>query len=1218
MEKKQKKLHQAGDRALSNMRRRAYDSFLVTSGAKEHDLLSKDELNFLQAAEIGDLPTVKQMLESDELAPKLLRCTDYKDRTALEVSTENEHLEIVEFLVQKGGRKLDIQAIQESLMLAISKGYLRITQALLNHPVHQQSKDKFRLGSLTNYYQRKNNSKFAQDVTPLMLAAHCNEIDIIRLLLNRGDTIKKPHNSLCQCTYCSNKKQFDPLKHSLAGFNTYRALASPAFIALTSPDPILTAFLLSQELGTNARIEKEFKNEYRDLARQCKEFASDLLDMCQNSEEVRTILNNEANTLDESEHERATNWLKSEVGEEGSSRTPTLSRLKLAIKLRQKQFVAHSHCQHELATLWYRNFPSWRLMSLPKKVFVNVLIVLGLPFFTICYYLAPYSKIGEFVSSPLVKFILYSASYFVFLLVIFIESLYAQTYQNSFHEEKEGKLTSLLRERLNTSTSDTCLSIFPGLEDENYVMELRFFALTPLEIVILIFLMGFLWGEIKQLWAEGLQAYLASVWNWIDIAMLNLYLASCTLNIFSVTRASLAINFFMTNVNAPCLYKNGNDPIANRYFYFLQRERSMWHNDDPVFVSEALYALANVLSFCRLSYILPVSEFLGPLQISLGRMLGDILRFAVVFIVVFLAFFCSMFNLYYSYEDSKFGNFGQAFLTLFWALFGLGNPSDPRLRHNTTTSNTTLEAGGKGGYLITESFGTMLYMIYYVVMGLVMLNMLIAMMSNSFQEINSEQDVEWKFARAQLWMSYFEKGATIPVPFNIIPSPKSFIHLYKWVARRVTRFRQGSPSRDNNQVPLGERRNGVFNILNRLELRREESTHESITKGIIKRYLFKLQRDKENDEVNEGELDEIKNDISSLRFELMEQLRTPKTPGVPKAPSSAPAFTFSFPSAATSTTTTKDSDITLEINALKTKITELTRHIETLTNVTLSRQVVAHNNSSRSVYERADFTDLDMHRGSSNSLRTTEDSKLEYDLQCRRDSSPRVLDVGDIALRYDDSGRQQDVPVGHPDRSGRRMSADGGDIRRESLQRAYDVTDIIGYGDHDKQQYNNNNPRPGHGSRDHTAVNRRQSKPSQGGRSGMSNESDKRSISRTLSRGSIHVGFDLETRHDPVLRVVDEDTTRMDFEPDTSSSSHNVHHRAPDLSGTGQSRDFDSSEGMRSGEEGGVSYDFDEHRADGVFRRGVGNGNTRARYTQEQDALGGSMGHYNIAFSLDT
>ncbi|XP_041465629.1 short transient receptor potential channel 3-like [Lytechinus variegatus] len=1195
------------------MRRRAYDSFLVTSGAKEHDLLSKDELNFLQAAEIGDLPTVKQMLENDDLAPKLLRCTDYKDRTALEVSTENEHLEIVEFLVQKGGRKLDIQAIQESLMLAISKGYLRITQALLNHPVHQRSKDKFRLGSLTNYYQRKNNSKFEQDVTPLMLAAHCNEIDIIRLLLNRGDTIKKPHNSLCQCTYCSNKKQFDPLKHSLAGFNTYRALASPAFIALTSPDPILTAFLLSQELASNARIEKEFKNEYRDLARQCKEFASDLLDMCQNSEEVRTILNNEATTLDESEHGRGNNWLKSEVGDEASSRAPTLSRLKLAIKLRQKQFVAHSHCQHELATLWYRNFPSWRLMSLPKKVFVNVLIVLGLPFFTLCYYLAPYSKLGQFVSSPLVKFILYSASYFVFLLVIFIESLYAQTYTNWYHDQKEKRLTSLLRERLNTTTN-TCLSIFPGLEKEDYIIQLRFFELTPLEIVILIFLMGFLWGEIKQLWAEGLRAYLASIWNWIDIAMLNLYLASCTLNILSVTRARRAIDFFMTNVNAPCLYKHGDDSVAQAHFYFLQRERSMWHNDDPVFVSEALYALANVLSFSRLSYILPVSEFLGPLQISLGRMLGDILRFAVVFIVVFLAFFCSMFNLYYSYEDSKFGNFGQAFLTLFWALFGLGNPADPRLHHNSTSNATvSMTAGGKGGYLITESFGTMLYMIYYVVMGLVMLNMLIAMMSNSFQEINSEQDVEWKFARAQLWMSYFEKGATIPVPFNIIPSPKSFYHLYKWVVKQLVRCRRGPPSRDSNQVPLGERRNGVFNILNRLELRRDESTHESITKGIIKRYLFKLQRDKENDEVNEGELDEIKNDISSLRFELMEQLRAPKTPSAPLAPSSAPAFTFSFPSATTGSSSTKGTDISHELNALKAKVTELTKHIETLTNATLSQQVVAYNSSTRGSHDRIGHTDLGTRCGSANSLRTLDSdcSRFEYDLQGRRNSSPRVLDIGDIPLSYDDSERQQDVIVRRRNRSGRRTSADSGDTRRESLQRAYDVTDIVGYGDHDKQ-HNNNNPRQGYGGRGvgHTSDNRRQSKPAQSGRSGMSHEPDKRSISRTLSRGSIHVGFDLETRHDPILRVVDEDATRMDFEPDMSSS-HNVIHTAPDMSGGSQSRDFESSK------EVGVSYDFDEHHADGGLRSGVRNGNTRARYTQEQDTLGVPTGHYNIAFSLD-
>jgi hypothetical protein len=44
--------------------------------------------------------------------------------------------------------------------------------------------------------------------------------------------------------------------------NEYRALASPSLMALSSADPILTAFKLSWELRRLARIEKEFTNEY--------------------------------------------------------------------------------------------------------------------------------------------------------------------------------------------------------------------------------------------------------------------------------------------------------------------------------------------------------------------------------------------------------------------------------------------------------------------------------------------------------------------------------------------------------------------------------------------------------------------------------------------------------------------------------------------------------------------------------------------------------------------------------------------------------------------------------------------------------------------------------------------------------------------------------------------------------------------------------------------
>lgn len=37
--------------------------------------------------------------------------------------------------------------------------------------------------------------------------------------------------------------------------------------------------------------------------------------------------------------------------------------------------------------------------------------------------------------------------------------------------------------------------------------------------------------------------------------------------------------------------------------------------------------------------------------------------------------------------------------------------------------------------------------------------------------------MEWKFARAKLWFTYFEEGRTLPVPFNLIPSPKSVLSL---------------------------------------------------------------------------------------------------------------------------------------------------------------------------------------------------------------------------------------------------------------------------------------------------------------------------------------------------------------------------------------------------------------------------------------------------------
>ena len=84
--------------------------------------------------------------------------------------------------------------------------------------------------------------------------------------------------------------------------------------------------------------------EYRDLAKQCKQFASDLLDMCQTTDEVQTILTQEATTEIESQAAEGANTLRKRVklNQQLSiiKKADTdfgLPRLELAIIYRQKQ-----------------------------------------------------------------------------------------------------------------------------------------------------------------------------------------------------------------------------------------------------------------------------------------------------------------------------------------------------------------------------------------------------------------------------------------------------------------------------------------------------------------------------------------------------------------------------------------------------------------------------------------------------------------------------------------------------------------------------------------------------------------------------------------------------------------------------------------------------------------------------------------------------------------
>lgn len=97
------------------------------------------------------------------------------------------------------------------------------------------------------------------------MAAHRDNYEIIKILLDRGAVLPMPHDVRCGCDECVLSRQEDSLRHSRSRINAYRALASPSLIALSSKDPILTAFELSWELRRLSFLEHEFKVSYIDM-----------------------------------------------------------------------------------------------------------------------------------------------------------------------------------------------------------------------------------------------------------------------------------------------------------------------------------------------------------------------------------------------------------------------------------------------------------------------------------------------------------------------------------------------------------------------------------------------------------------------------------------------------------------------------------------------------------------------------------------------------------------------------------------------------------------------------------------------------------------------------------------------------------------------------------------------------------------------------------------
>ncbi|EEC04095.1 transient receptor potential channel 4, putative [Ixodes scapularis] len=785
----------------------------VTAEVKMEGQLTLDEKKFLLAVERGDLATARRRanpsflyMESAEAGHSQLNCncTDPLGRSALLMAIDNENLEMIELLL---GHRVDTK---DALLHAISEEYVEAVEVLL------EREEATRKPGQPHSWEAidRDTAAFTPDMTPLILAAHRDNYEILKILLDRGYTFQVPHGVRCSCGECVRSRSEDSLRHSRSRINSYRALASPSLIALSSKDPILTAFELSGELRRLAFLEHEFKSEYLELRRKCQNFATALLDHTRTSYELEVLLNYDP-TGPAFEHGDRMH----------------LSRLKMAIRFKQKKFCAHPNVQQLLASIWYEGLPGFRRKNIILQSLQTIKIGMLFPVYSVAYIVAPHSEFGRTLRKPFIKFICHSASYVTFLFLLILASQRIETVVVEWFGTDEMKMK--VRSDITTKRGAS-----PSI----------------VEWMILAWVVGLIWNEMKQLWDLGLIQYISDMWNIIDFITNSLYVATVALRLI--------------------VYLQVQDEIArNTGTAYLPREK--WNPWDPILISEGLFATANIFSSLKLVYIFSVNPHLGPLQISLGRMVIDIVKFFFVYTLVLFAFACGMNQLLWYYADNerqlchklsresggssfksdhgvcftwrRFANLFESSQTLFWASFGLIDLDN-------------FELSGIQSY--TRFWGLLMFGSYCVINVVVLLNLLIAMMNHSYQMISEHADVEWKFARCKLWMSYFEDGGTVPPPFNVIPTPKTLGYFLRWCYRKLC-----GNSRSAKKEHLKTIRKKARQASER------DLKYQTIMRNLVRRYITSEQRKADNQGVTEDDVNEIKQEISSFRYELLEVLK---------------------------------------------------------------------------------------------------------------------------------------------------------------------------------------------------------------------------------------------------------------------------------------------------------------------------------------------------------
>ncbi|XP_050426946.1 short transient receptor potential channel 4-like [Adelges cooleyi] len=433
-------------------------------------------------------------------------------------------------------------------------------------------------------------------------------------------------------------------------------------------------------------------------------------------------------------------------------------RLITAMDYKQKEFVAHTNIQQVLESAWIGDWIEWKAHSSVIKCAYPLWRLMKMPL-TVVFGLLSKST-DRSCRLPIDRMFDSLIMYTVFLMLLFYQS------NMDKFEMRRGAPES------------------------------------GAELIIFLFVLGYILENLRLRNLQGPDRYFKNLWNIYDTVKLLLFALSMTCWVMAAIQAKWA------------------DPDLDRKY---------WHWADPQLLGEALFAFATVMSFVRLLFLCQLNYYIGPMQVSLGKVLNDFAKF-MTFLVIIMMAFTSGLGTFYSYyagmsqkdpeseqvttQEDSFISIPDTFKTLFWGIFCM-----------TPLEAPNVVIGNDGNidvqhHYFTQFVGYMLFALFEVLMVIVMLNMLIAAMSDTFQRVVDNADYEWLFGRTEVYVNYMLMDK-LPSPFNLLSF--TFLgFLIGWLPFRLCKKFEKRPK----TVDVQEERH------------KSDMEYQKLIKELIKRYLM--------------------------------------------------------------------------------------------------------------------------------------------------------------------------------------------------------------------------------------------------------------------------------------------------------------------------------------------------------------------------------------------